>query len=277
VRAFLPIIFAALVPLLATLPAQNKGALPVPPPLDLYPPELPELVTEGLDFTDSTQVVGTGVFQFENAYTIARERGVHSFTGPQTLVRIGLTKRLELRLGGDGFRSEHTQGNGTTSGWSDLELAVKVGISKQSRFRPALSMIPMLSLPAGGSSFSSGGYDPTLKLAWDKDLARGFSIGGNINVSSLRTPTGRFRQAALSTSVSRDLKAGFGVSLEVFGLSSEDKDGPSAWVANTGVSHGIGKHAQIDAQVGRRIGSAGPDWFCAIGTALRHPRQLFIR
>jgi hypothetical protein len=47
--------------------------------------ELPELVTDRPDFTESTEVAGTGVFQFENGVTLEKDRsaGMHRIAGPE--------------------------------------------------------------------------------------------------------------------------------------------------------------------------------------------------
>jgi hypothetical protein len=231
--------------------------------------ELPEMVTDRPDFTESTDVVGKGVVQIENGLTVERSRGVNSFAGPELLIRVGLTKRLELRVGGDGFLSVKLPGADRVAGHSDVETAVKILLVDQGRHRPALSLIPILSLPLGSPDFSSGGYDPTLKVALGKDLPAGFSLGGNVNLSSINTPDGRFLQTAYSASVGHSLGRGFGGYWELFGFTPWEKDGSAAWIANAGITHSIGRNAQVDLRVGKRLTDAGPGWFWGIGLAVR--------
>ena len=239
--------------------------------------ELPELVTDRPDFTESTEVVGKGVFQMESGFTVARSQGGSSLSGPELLMRVGLSKRLELRFGGDGFLRERTPGGESFTGRSDSELAMKIRLFDQGRYRPALSLIPIVSAPVGSAYFSSGGYDPTVKVALGKDLARGFSVGGNVNFSSLNTPQGRFRQTAWSASLGHDVGRGFGAYWEVFGFVPWDKDGSAAWLANTGISRSIGKNVQFDVRVGKSLTDSGPNWFWGMGMAVRQPAWGFFR
>lgn len=239
--------------------------------------ELPELVTDRPDYTEATDVAGTGIFQFEQGFTIERDKSTYSFTGPELLMRVGVGKRFEFRFGGDGVDASWGGGQRLTRGTADSEVGAKIMLSGERHYMPAFSLLPMISLPTGHHLFSSGGYDPTVKLAWSKSLPWKFDVGGNFNVSSLSTPEGRFLQTATSVSFGHDLAAGFGGYWEVFGFSPIDKDSASAWIANTGLTHGIGRNAQLDVRVGRRITAEGPDVFFGFGLAFRRPTGLFAR
>lgn len=239
--------------------------------------ELPEMVADRPDFTESTDVVGRGVIQTENGFTVERSQGGSSLAGPELLVRIGLGKRLELRAGGDGFLSERMPGASMVSGHSDVELGVKVLLFDEGRHRPAISLIPIVSAPLGSAGFSSGGYDPTLKAALEKDLPRGFSLGGNVNFSSLSTPCGRFLQTALGASAGHSLGGGFRGFWEIFGFTPWEKDGSTAGIADTGASRSIGRNAQVDIRIGKRLTSSGPGWFWGMGVAFRQPHWATFR
>jgi hypothetical protein len=192
-------------------------------------------------------------------------------------MRVGLTGRLELRVGGDGFLSQRMPGAEKVAGYSDVDLAVKIRIFDEGRHRPALSLIPILSVPLGSSEFSSGDYDPTLKVALGKDLPKGFRIGGNVNFSSLTSDDGRFLQTAFSASLGHSLGHGLGAYWEFFGFTPWEKGGSAAWIANTGVTRSIGKNAQIDVRVGKSLTGSGPGWFWGMGVAFRQPGWQFLR
>ena len=254
------------------LAAQTEGG---PPPVIKTTlqgkAELPEMVTDRPDYTESTQVVGKGVVQVENGFTVERSQGGSSLAGPELLMRVGMTKRLELRVGGDGFLSQRMPGAEKIVGYSDVELAVKILLVEQGRRRPALALIPLLSLPLGNAEFSSGTYDPTLKVALGKDLTQGFSLGGNINFSSISTPDGRFLQTAFSASLGHSLGRGYSGYWEIFGFTPWEKNGSAAWIANTGITRSIGRNAQVDVRVGKRLTDCGPGWFWGAGMAFRQP------
>jgi Putative MetA-pathway of phenol degradation len=130
------------------------------------------------DFTDAPDVIGRGLWQVESGFLFATSHvdtatiheTTHEIVTPQALVRIGLSPRLELRVATDGLLSVTTsqQGVGRISGRSDLAVSVKWRLFDD--WRPGgfdLALLPILSLPTGSDGFTSGGYDPTLKVSWD--------------------------------------------------------------------------------------------------------------
>lgn len=237
---------------------------------------LPELVSDRPDFTESTVVVRPGVIQTEMGVTVGAEGGRAQLSTGEIVMRIGVRKGLELRFGGEGLVAERASGSRWQRGVSDAEIGLKIGVWEQRRYLPALSLIPILSLPTGASAFSSGGYEPTIKFALDKDLIAGFTVGGNLNLSSLRTDTGRFIQRGYSLSLGHDLVAGFGGYWEVYGFTPWEEGSTTAWIGNTGLTHAVGKNAQLDVRVGKRMSGVGPDWFAGVGFVFRQPTRLFL-
>jgi hypothetical protein len=134
-------------------------------------------------------------------------------------------------------------------------------------------VIPLVSAPLGSPFFSSGAWDPTLKVALGKDLPQGFGATGNVNFSSLTTPEGRFFQTASSISVDHPLGNGFRAYWEVFGFTPWDKGATAAWIANTGITRSAGRNAQLDIRVGKRLTDVGPNWFWGVGVAFRKPMR----
>ena len=137
-------------------------------------------------------------------------------------MRVGLSKRLELRVGGDGFLSQRVLGEKRVFGYSDVELAVKILLFDQGRHRPALSLIPILSAPLGSRLFESKATTP-VKVAQERPPKGNFSLGGNANFSSLTTPDGRFLQTAFSASLGHSLGHGFAGFWEIFGFTPGER------------------------------------------------------
>ncbi len=228
-----------------------------------------EMVTDRPDFTESTGVVAKRLIQLETGFTRERNQGGSALDGPELLLRIGLGKRLEFRTGGEGFLWQRMPGAGTVRGHSDVEVAAKIVLLEQGRRLPAVSLLPILSMPLGSPPFSSGGFDPTLKIALSRDLPAGFGLGGNLNFGSLTTPNGRFTQSAWSASLGHTLGRGFGGFWEIYGFTPWDKGDPAAWIAQTGATRSLGGNAQVDARIGKRLTAAGPNWFWGVGAAVR--------
>jgi hypothetical protein len=239
-------------------------------------PGLGELVTDRPDFTESAEVVAPGVAQLETGISYegdgagaARTRGL---TMPLALMRIGLGHRTELRLGADGFVSQ-SEGLGAaalrTNGGSDFEVAAKVRLAGEKQIGFDLAVIPIVSLPVGSEGFTSGGVDPTVKIAMARSLPAGFDLSGNVNVSSLTDGADRFTQTALSASFGHDLVKGWGGFWEVYGFSAEERGGRASWTFDTGISHPIGPNRQVDFSIGYGLTEAAPDWFVSAGFSLR--------
>lgn len=230
--------------------------------------KLPEMVTDRPDVTESSEVVGRGIFQFESGWTYEADGAARSQTMPAGLLRLGLSRRLELRLGGDGFLLQ-TDGTVRQAGHSDFEIGAKVRVFDESAAGFDMAVIPMFSVPTGSAGFTSGGYDPTLKLTLARSLPAGFHLSGNVNVSSVSDELGRFAQRALTLSAGHDLVAGWGGFLEVYGFSPIERGAQSGVTIDGGASHFIGGNLQFDVEAGRGVNADAPDWFAGFGFAVR--------
>ncbi|HYM22044.1 MAG TPA: transporter [Vicinamibacterales bacterium] len=224
------------------------------------------------DFTESADTVSKGVVQLESGatYDVSTRLGgrASSLTFPQSLLRIGIAPGVELRLGADGYLRE-TVGGLRTSGYSDVEVGMKVRLLEASRAGIDLALIPTASLPVGRVGFTSGGVDPTIKVAWGRELAGGFDVSGNLNVASLTGDGGRYTQRAMSVSVDRQLARGWTGFIETYGVAPAQPRSASAVTADWGVAHAIGRTRQFDVEAGRGLTPAASDWFAGFGFAVR--------
>ena len=260
--------------------AQPPAAAPGDRPAD--PPE--EFSADRPDFTESTSTVARGAMQLEGGFLATAHAltggSWHSISAPLALLRIGLTRRLELRLGEEGFKRE-TSSSGDVrerhSGYADTSVGMKVRLLREGPLRPAVSVVASLSLPVGSSYFSSGSPDPEVKLAWSKSLPRGFDAGGNLNFG-WRTGGPRWAsERAASLSVSHRLFAGFRAYTEIYRASPVEADEAAHVVLDGGVSRPLGVDAQIDAEVGHTLRARTPGWFLGVGFAIRRPLPAFFR
>jgi methyl-accepting chemotaxis protein len=223
---------------------------------------LAELETDRPDITEGSGVVGAGLWQVETGVLFQSDRvdpvTSRDLSVPNVLLRVGVSSRLELRVGGEGFLSESlsTPGTGMATGGSDVELSLKYKFLDQEHGGIDFAVIPLVSLPTGSDDFTTGGYDPTIKFALGRSLPRGFGIGGNVIVSSVTEDSRRFTQTSVSASVSHALGENWGGFWELYGASKLSRDGGRAWLFDTGITHTFGDNLQIDLSVGRGL-SAG--------------------
>src|ERR1035437_1012551 len=97
--------------------------------------ETPEIVTDRPDITESGVTVDPGIYQFEDGFIFENQSGnaegydmfVNNYTLSTLLVRIGVVKKLELRIGGDYLyqtvKSNNVQVN--NSGFTNLMIGIK--------------------------------------------------------------------------------------------------------------------------------------------------------
>lgn len=236
---------------------------------------LGEMSTDRPDITDSTDMVGRGVWQLETGVSFESDHlgaeTQHELAAPLAMLRIGLSQRVELRVSGDGVLSDTVTVPGArrATGASDIEVGAKWKLFAQPHGGFLFALEPVLSLPSGSDDFTSAGYDPTLKLIADRDLARGFSLSSNLVVSSLTVGENRFTQHAISVSVAHALHSGWHAFVELYRASALVRDGHDAWIADTGATYALGDRMQLDVSVGRGLSDAAPDWFMGAGFSVR--------
>lgn len=236
---------------------------------------VPELITDRPDQTESSVVVPRGYIQIESGITY-NDEGSESRTleYPGTLLRIGISKRVELRLGTQGFVSEF-EGNNTT-GLGDSEIGTKIYLRQESGWKPETALLASLSLPTGSNAFSTERVDPSFRFAFSHTLTEKVSLGYNLGAAWQTVPSSSGR-ATLST-LQYTATAGFGLSdrfgafAELFGDTPLSAQGGTELSFDGGLTFLIRPNLQLDAALGFGLTNDAPDWFLTTGVSFRFPR-----
>jgi hypothetical protein len=230
----------------------------------------PELITDRPDFTESSEVVGSGVVQIESGLTFEQTDEIaKQVTAPQLLVRVGIGPRFELRFAGDGFVSQSVETPGgveRSGGHSDAEIGAKFKLFDAAMVGFDMAVIPFLSLPTASDGFGTNGYDPGFKLTVARELVRGFGLSGNFNAASVTSQAGRAWEREASVSLGHGLGGAWGAYWETYGSFH---DGDCDCTVNTGVTRALGVNGQVDVEVGRGVSGQAQDWFVGVGFAVR--------
>ena len=241
--------------------------------------QVPELVSDRPDQTESSETVGAGYVQFEFGWTHSEydDGGdVTSDAFPETLVRVGVADDLELRFGFDGHVWEKADNHGRENGTGDLGVSLKWKLWEQSGRRPQTAVLAGTSIPAGDATFSSERFDPSIRLACSHAMSETLSLGYNVaglwateeDAAGDRDTTA---SVAYSAVLGIALSDQFGTFVEFFGTRPTGAGQP-AHSLDTGLTYLIADDVQIDIVGGVGLSDAADDWFIGAGLVWRVPR-----
>jgi len=152
------------------------GAMPLPG--QNPPPGDQPISTDRPAVAASSTVVPQGSFQMENGFLVSYS---HTFDGPETTLRFGVTATTELRFSAPDYDHE--------GGFGDISIGMKQQLDPAAGFD--VSLIVFLSLPTGAKAESSRGYDPGLQLPWSRKLSDDWTAGGQFALYWPTQPAGR--------------------------------------------------------------------------------------
>lgn len=264
------------------LPAAAQEEADRPPP--------PELVTDRPDATESAATVPRGLWQLETGALFSTESAgrveVEVIEAPGTLLRIGLTRSLELRLGWAGWVETELDpaprrfGGDGVDGAGDAEVGAKLSLWDEAGRRPQAALLASVSVPVGDEGISSERYDPSLLGAFSWTLTDRLSLGTNFGVrwETEPSPTGdeTFANLAASAALGIGLTPRLGAFVELFGSepleSAPGVPGGAAVSADGGFTWLVRPNLQLDLFAGAGITDEADDSFVGAGLSVRWPR-----
>lgn len=216
--------------------------------------------------TGSSVVVPAGSLQAENGFLESNSQGQSVLDGPETLVRLGVAKRTELRLTVPDYYHGLNAGAGGSLGFGDFGVGIKQQLG------PTLggfdvSMILFLSFPTGSDAVSSGGYDPGLQVPWSHALPGNWTAAG---MFSVYWPTqGRMRNLTGESTIllDRQLTRSWDAFVEYAGDFPEV--GGPRHLLDFGTALKLAKRHQLDFHVGVGLSSYAVDHLIGIGYSFR--------
>lgn len=232
-------------------------------------PDTLPIDTDRPDFTDGTHTLARGHVQFEAGYTYQRARGddagaLHSF--PELLVRIGVLRRAELRLGENYLIEQPGDGLPNAAGFDDLFVGTKVALTQGHGWLPSLSAEAKVNLPTGSAAISAGRVLPggALLLGWEGSGPWTAGVEGYVTKNADQSALG---VAALS--VQYQAAAHWQLYGEIFSQQPLSGDTPSATYVNGGVMLLLSRNLQVDARLGVGLNHGADRYFTGLGFAVR--------
>ena len=230
------------------------------------------IATDRPAVTNSSVVVPSGSLQAENGFLETGTQGQSIFDGPETLLRLGVATKTELRFTvPDYYYNLNAAGDGGT-GFGDLAIGVKQQLGPT----PGgfdVSATLFLSFPTGADGVSSGGYDGGLQVAWSRGLSAKWTAAGML---SMYWPTqGRTRNLTGESTIllDRQLTGPWDAFVEYAGDFPET--GGSRHLMHFGTALKLTNQQQLDFHFGVGLSPASVDHFIGIGYSFRF--QAFHR
>ena len=228
-------------------------------------PTSEEIVTDRPDVTEASTVIPVGSVQSESGLTWTGDHGSSTIGLPETLFRMGLWERTEVRFGAPDYLYR-LDGQRTPAGFGDTSIGLKQQIGPL----PGgvdLAVIVAFSVPTGADSVSSHGFDPVVKLPWSRDLKDGWSVGG---MQSIFYETDDHRRKVIwepTFYLAREIAKHSDVFVEYAGDYPRGEG--SRQVLHFGTAYRITSLQQIDFHFGFGLSHAAPSKFFAAGYSFR--------
>lgn len=222
----------------------------------------PPIATDRPDFTESSWNLPPGRLQVESGFTLLRERdGVRSLRLPETLLRLGIAERWEMRLGLPIWRRE-TGAGPVSAGFDDTYLGAKYRIGPLRGIH--LALIPAVFVPTGAGSVSSV---PEMKLVWSRDLPAGRSLSGMLYGAFPLEEGARRGRWQHTVSVGAPLAERVGAFVE--GVTDFGRGQSAASTLHGGLTFQPDPSRQWDIHGGKGLNRGAPSWFIAAGYSIR--------
>ena len=237
------------------------------------------LITDRPDQTESATTVASGKVQIEMGGSVEidtleanAQRDLVVMSAPGLLVRIGLAKSLELRVGTAFTRTSYDQfdpnspgGVGTRFASSQLEghLGGKVSIFENGDEGFTSALLGGVSLPLAGED---GPVSAELRASVAQDISSIFSLGLNLGGTWIEGgDVGMFY--TLVTGIA--LNESFGTFVELYGDMPWQDDAAQAF--DTGLTWGVLENLQLDIAAGFGLNREAADAMFGLGFSWRLP------
>ncbi len=236
------------------------------------------LETDRDSFTPATTTVRSGQTIFESAYSFIDNRSAadnHSF--PEIITRVGLTKRLELRLG---WNSEIGGGGSVSSGDAGGESEVtesrqesqmlygfKYGLTQQQQWIPQSACIVQATTPTAGPETNS---DLQLGYVFGWKVFDDWQLDSSLRYISTKQDEDHFNQWAPSVVLKVPVAEHWNIHGEYFGIMTTDRaTNTNAQYFSPGVHYLLTPDCEVGVRVGWGLNHDAANFFTNVGFGLR--------
>lgn len=230
------------------------------------------------DVSSSAKTVGAGRVQLEGGVLFERTRAAGEPTerrlSAETLLRIGVGERLEIRVDGEPIARLRGADDATDVGDFRLSAKWRFFDATDGVAWPALALLPFVKLPTAPTPIGTGKADYGLLVAASFELPADFGLDANAGLAAIgqTRPSGHLLQAQVSASLSRKVGAAITAFGEIFYASREEWSGRDQVGVDAGIIWTLLPNVALDAAVGTSLHGRLPDIFVRAGGSVRFGR-----
>lgn len=215
----------------------------------------------------SPDLVPPHSIQIENGVGLLLESNKSVLDLPESLIRLGLTRNLELRFLTKNENYKWPRDVGTPSlQSSDPSLSLKVGLGGHFPLDPKAAIVSV-SMPLGGAAWTSGSYDPGIAFIWAQTMKKNYFFN-EIGAATSTNHQG-LRCVTWSPSISggRSFSASLSGFIEYAPAILADKS--SLYIVDAGLNLSHKSLSQFDIRSGYQKDATGYHALLSIGYSVR--------
>jgi len=241
--------------------------------------------TERHDFTQSAVTVGRHVVQLESGYSYFYKDSdgeiESSHTGPEMLLRFGLSEDIEVRLRWN-YAWQLNDIGPDESGSEDLRYSIKLQMTRQTEggLLPTSALEMRGTAPTAGETYSTGRVEFSWDYIYQWELTESLTFAGSTGYGTngfgdfglvAESPADdRFSVLTQSAVFGLELSEMNTVYVEWYGIYSEgleDEYVVSVW--NIGIDHYVNDGFVLDVRAGVGLSRDSDDFFTGVGGGYR--------
>jgi hypothetical protein len=237
------------------------------------------IISDRPDLVETSEVVGKGRVQLETGVLVERERGggerERTYSMP-TLLRVGLSDSLEMRIETEGRTIHHTRDTdsgerSTVTGYADTALGLSWHVLDGDGMRPSLGVLVDAELPTGSRRVRGEGARPSLRVVGEWELPGDLELGLMPGVAVERQrETGRYTYgifgAVLEKAFSERLHGFAEIALPQIARS---RHGGTQARFDVGAAWFVSNDCQIDTMFSRGLNDRTPYASFTVGLSIR--------
>lgn len=180
-----------------------------------------EIITDRPDQTESSSTILENSFQIEMGMVIQKSDDNHvtSFAGPSTLIRYGISDKIELRLFNqfESHKIKLDSGDIKTNGLGDIEVGIKVQVFKKEGVNTEVAFLSHAIIPTAKDELSNQKIGTINKLSISHSISDAIGLGYNIGYDYVGKTSALTYSVVLGFSLSDKI----GAYIEPFGALAE--------------------------------------------------------